>query len=169
MKFLQIALTLVLSTCAVAQQPNPTAVAPGVLSAVAIQRLMPPAVFFHGQLATVQLRNSSGISFGSGGMVLAGIVDTGGYSSAIQSNYEFYLLSDTAFEINGKKFSPGSYGCGFPGKNVLIMDLGGNELYRAPIGHDDSMTRPRPLQTLPGKTPDEFRLYLSRDYVTIRR
>jgi hypothetical protein len=125
-------------------------------------------VFFKGQSASVQIRNSFGWRFSKGGFVLAGLVDTGGYSSALRDKYQFYLLSDIVFEVAGKRISPGSYGCGFLEGSFVLMDLGGNELLRSAVTHDDAMTRPRPLQMVVGKAPDEFRLYLGRDFVTIR-
>jgi hypothetical protein len=96
------------------------------------------------------------------------MVDTGGYSSALRDKYQFYLLSDIVFEVAGKRISPGSYGCGFLEGSFVLMDLGGNELLRSAVTHDDAMTRPRPLQMVVGKAPDEFRLYLGRDFITIR-
>jgi hypothetical protein len=168
MNFSKMALVLLLGTVGVAQNPKLAAVSAGVLSVADTQRLMPPSVFFQGQVASVQMRNSFGVRFKGGGLVLAGVVDTGGYSSAVQQKYQFYLLSDTGFELNGKRFTPGSYGCGFWEKNILVMDLGGNEVYRSPVAHDDAMTRPRPLQIVAGKATDEYRLYLGRDYVTLR-
>ena len=121
MKIAHIALVVLLTAAGRAQESKPVAASAGVLSVAETQRLMPPAVFFQGQLATVQMRNSFGARFTTGGLVLAGMVDTGGYSSALRDKYQFYLLSDTAFEIEGKKFSPGSYGCGF-GQGGLGMD-----------------------------------------------
>ena len=168
MKVARIALIVLLAVAGRAQESKPVATSAGVLSVAETQRLMPPAVFFQGQLSPVQMRNSFGVRFTSGGLVLAGMVDTSGYSSAIRNKYQFYILSDTAFEIEGKKFSPGSYGCGFGLDGLLVVDLGGNELFRKPVTHDASMTRPRPLQMQAGKSPDEFRLYLGRDFVTIR-
>jgi hypothetical protein len=168
MKIARIALVVLLTVAGRAQESRPVAASAGVLSVAETQRLMPPSVFFQGQSATVQMRNSFGVRFTNGGLVLAGMVDTGGYSSALRDKYQFYLLSDTAFEIEGKNFSPGSYGCGFVQDSLLVMDLSGNELFRKPVTHDASMTRPRPLQMQAGKSPDEFRLYLGRDFVTIR-
>jgi hypothetical protein len=168
MRIARIALIVLLTVAGRGQQPKPVTASVGVLSAEETQRLMPPAVFFEGQSSPVQMRNTFGVRFTNGGLVLAGIVDTSGYSSAIQNKYQFYILSDTAFEIDGKKFSPGSYGCGFGQEGVLVMDLGGNELFRKAVTHDTAMTRPRPLQILASKSPDEFRLYLGRDFVTIR-
>ncbi|SRR6266702_3338215 len=168
MKIARIALIVLLTVAGRAQESKPVAASAGVLSVAETQRVMPTAVFFQGRLATVQMRNSFGVRFASGGLMLAGMVDTGGYSSAIKDKYQFYLLSDTSFEIEGKKFSPGSYGCGFGQDGLLVMDLGGNELLHKPVTHDAAMARPRPLQMQAGKGPDEFRLYLGRDFVTIR-
>ena len=168
MKLVRIALSLLLlAVPGIAQVAKPAAAAPGVLSAAETQRLMPPAVFFQGQSATVQIRNSFGVRFTNSGLVLAGLVDTGGYSTAIRGKYQFYLLSDTPFEIAGKKLSAGAYGCGFVQDGLLVMDLGGKEIFHAPVTSDAAMTRPRPLEIVAGKGPDEFRLYLGRDFVTI--
>lgn len=168
MRLVRIALSLLLAVPCMAQESQPVAAPAGVLSSVEMQRLMPASVFFQGQTATTQLRNSFGLRFGNGGLVLAGLVDTGGYSSAIRNKYQFYLLSDTSFEIDGKKLTPGAYGCGFVQDGFLVMDLGGNELFQGKVNRDDAMTRPRPLQMLAGTIPGEFRLYLGRDFVTIR-
>lgn len=168
MRLVSIALSLLLAVPCMAQQSAPVAAPAGVLSSVEIQRLMPSSVFFQGQSATTQLRNSFGLRFANGGLVLAGLVDTGGYSTAVRDKYQFYLLSDTSFEIDGKKMSPGAYGCGFVQDGLLIMDIGGNELFKGKVIHDDAMSRPRPLQIQAGKNSGEFRLYLGKDYVTIR-
>jgi hypothetical protein len=141
---------------------------PGVVSAMEIQKLMPTGVFFQGQTATVQIRNSFGMRFPGGGLTLAGMVDTGGYSSAIRDRYQFYLLTDTPIEIAGKKLAPGSYGCGFLADGLLVMDLGGHDLFKTATTKDAGMARPRPLQMTSG-TANEVRLYLGRDFVTIRQ
>ena len=142
---------------------------PGVVPAGEMHRLMPPSVFFQGQTATTQLRNSAAVRFGSGGLVLAGLVDTGGYASSVRNRYQFYLLSDMAFEAGGKRLGAGAYGAGFlPEGGLLVMDLGGKELLRAPLTHDDAMARPRPLQMVPGGGAEEYRLYLGKDFVTVR-
>ena len=163
-RWFRLALMLVFAFSCVAQQPAPT----GILSTEEIQRLMPPAVFFEGQTATVQIRNSFGVRFPHGGLVLAGMVDTGGYSSAIRDRYQFYLLADTAVEVGGKRLAPGAYGCGFLPDGLLVMDLSGHELMLVSTEQDSGLKRPRPLQMLAGKSNDEVRLYLGRDFVTIR-
>lgn len=168
MRFIQIALSLLLAVPCMAQKDQPAAAPAGVLSSVEMQRLMPTSVFFQGQSATIQLRNSFGVRFANGGLVLAGLVDTGGYSTSVRNKYQFYLLSDTSFEIDGKKLAPGAYGCGFVQDGLLVMDLGGNELFKGKVDRDAAMTKPRPLQMQAGKNPGEYRLYLGKDFVTIR-
>ena len=169
MRSVRLALALLLALPCFAQANKPASPIAGVLSTTELQQLMPPAVFFQGQLATTQMRNSFGARFNGGGLVLAGLVDTGGYSTAIRNRYQFYLLNDTPIEIEGKKITPGAYGCGFvQDGGLLIMDLGGNDLMRVPLKHDTAMQHPRPLQMLPGEKPDQVRLYLGRDYVILQ-
>lgn len=154
----------------VAQQSQPATPSKGVLSATETQKLVPPAVFFQGQTATTQLRNSGAVRLDNGGLIIATLVDTGGYSSAIRERYQFYLLTDASLLIGDKHVGPGAYGCGFLQDGVLVvMDLAGNDIFRTPIVKDPEMTRPRPLQIQAGKSAGEFRLYLGRDYVTIKQ
>ena len=168
MRFIRIALSLLLAVPCMAQESKPVIAPAGVLSSLEMQQLMPSSVFFQGQTATTQLRNSFGVRFANGGLVLAGLVDTGGYSSAVRGKYQFYLLSDTSFEIDGKKLGPGAYGGGFVQDGFLVMDLGANNLFQGKVDRDPTMTRPRPLQIQAGKNPVEFRLCGGRDCVTIR-
>ena len=141
----------------------------GVLPPAAVQELMPPSVFFSSQTATVQLRNSAGVRFADGRITLAGLVDTGGYSTSIRERYQFYLLTDAALETGGKRIVPGAYGAGFAGGSFVLMDLAGAELLRVPVVQDPKLQRPRPLQIIAGANANEFRLYLGREYVTVRR
>jgi len=166
MRWFRLALLLVCVLPGVAQQPAP---ASGVLSSAETQRLMPPSVFFQGQTATVQIRNSFVMRFPNGGLVLAGLVDTGGYSSAIRDRYQFYLLADTPIEMGGKRLAPGAYGCGFLPDGLLVMDLSGHELLRVATAKDAGLTRPRPLQMRAGKGADEVLLYLGREFVSVRQ
>lgn len=148
---------------------KPAAATPGVLAPGAVQQLMPPAVFFSGQTAATQLRNSGGMRFPDGKLVLAGMVDTGGYSSALREAYQLYLISEVPVEIGGMRVPAGAYGCGFVSGSFVVMDIGGAELARAPTSHDAGMQRPRPLQVLAGANSNELRLFSGRDYITLRR
>jgi hypothetical protein len=168
-KFIRLALTMLLVLPCMAQQSQPTVPAKGVLSVAETQKLVPPAVFFQGQTATTQLRNSAALRLDSGGLVIVALVDTGGYSSAVRERYQFYLLTDTTLQVGDKHVGPGAYGCGFLQDGAMVvMDLAGNDIFRTAIAKDADMTRPRPLQIQPGKSAGEFRLYIGRDYVSIK-
>lgn len=137
----------------------------GVISAGQIQALFPATVYFAGQSAPVQIRNASGVRWNEGKQTLFGLVDTGGYSSGVRERYQFYVLTDVAVEIGGKHLAPGAYGAGFlPDQGIVVMDLGGGELFHAPVQHDAGLPRPRPLQVIAGAN-GHYRLYLGRDFV----
>lgn len=135
------------------------------LNGAQIQALFPATVYFSGQTTTVQLRNSGGVHWAEDKQSLFGIVDTGGYSSAMEQRYQFYILTDVPIEIDGKLLPSGAYGAGFmTGTGFEVMDIGGTELFHAPFSHDASMQRPRPLQVTSAGNA-RFRLYLGRNYV----
>jgi hypothetical protein len=137
----------------------------GVLSAAQTQTLFPPAVYFSGQTATVQMRNSAAVRWSHGKQTMFGIVDASGYSSGIKERYQFYVLTDVPIEIDGKHLAPGAYGAGFlSNEGFEVMDLGGNELFHAPVRHDEALKRPRPLIVTTDPNGN-YRLYLGRDYV----
>jgi hypothetical protein len=138
---------------------------PGVLSPSEIQTLFPAAVYFSGQTATVQLRNAGGIRWSDGKQTLFGMVDAGGYSTGMRERYQFYILSDVPITIAGKHLPAGAYGAGFlADKGLEVMDIGGTELFHAPVQHDPAMQRPRPLQVTAAGS-GHYRLYLGREYV----
>lgn len=136
----------------------------GVLDRDEASKLVPATVFFAGKVASVQARNTAGAKLPSG-VLLAGIVDTSGYSSGIQDRYQAYLLLDTAAEFAGKHLQPGAYGCGMVGGQFVVLDLGANTLFSVPAVHDAALSRPTPLQVIPDKTAGLYRLYLGRNYV----
>jgi len=49
-------------------------------------KLFPESVFFRGQTAPAQMRNTGGIHFSDDFYVLAGLVDNSGYSTGIREN-----------------------------------------------------------------------------------
>ncbi len=142
-----------------------------VLKAVDITaKIYPERVFFRGQIAPVQFRNSGGVHFADDLYVLAGMVDSSGYSTAIKEKYQAYLLNEVALEIAGQTLKPGAYGIGFlTGGKFVVMDLGANDVLQAASQHDAEMKRPMPLQVLASGTAGSYRLYAGRDYVEFRR
>lgn len=159
MLFLLLPLLTTNAGAQVANQPG------GVLNATQIQASFPATVYFSGQMTTVQMRNAGGVRWSEGKQTLFAMVDAGGYSSGMRERYQFYILTDVPVEIGGKHLPAGAYGAGFLANEGLeVMDLGGTELFHAPVQHDSAMQRPRPLQVTPGGN-GHYRLYLGRDYV----
>ena len=132
--------------------------------------IFPEHVFFRGKIAPVQLRNSGGVHFADDLYVLAGLVDSSGYSTAIKEKYQAYLLSEVSLEIGGQTLKPGAYGIGFltDGKFV-VMDVGANDVLQVASQKDAEMKRPMPLQVLASATAGSYRLYAGRNYVEFHR
>lgn len=149
----------------------PQAPQDAVLKAADISpKIFPDRVFFRGQAAPVQLRNSGGVHFGDDAYVLAGLVDSSGYSTAIKEKYQGYLLNEVTLEIAGQTLRPGAYGFGFlNGGKFVVMDLGANDVLQSASQNDASMKRPMPLQVVACSTAGTYRLYAGRDYVEFRR
>jgi hypothetical protein len=133
-------------------------------------KLFPEHVFFRGQVAPAQLRNTGGVHFADDLYVLAGLVDSSGYSTAIKEKYQAYLLSEVNLEIGGQTLKPGAYGFGFlAGGKFVLMDLASNNLIEATGQRDAEMKRPVPLQVAASSTAGSYRLYVARDFIEFRR
>src|ERR1700688_2390389 len=137
-----------------------------VLTAAEAVKFLPDAVFFSGQSAPIQARNSGGVQFAKDALLLVALVDTAGYSSSVQEKYQAYLITEESIDIEGHRLKPGAYGCGFVGGNTfVVMDVGGHDLFSAPFAKDATLRRPTPLQVLPAPSGSGYRLYVGRDYV----
>jgi hypothetical protein len=140
-----------------------------LLHAPEASKLLPDAVYYAGKSATTQLRNSAGIHFSGGHYTLAVLVDTSGYSSAVQEKYQGYLLTEVPLAFGDQPLQPGAYGIGFVANHFIVTDIGAHDLLQAPASHDDHMQRPLPLQVLDGSAPGVYRLCLGRSCVDFRR
>jgi hypothetical protein len=134
------------------------------------EKLLPDKVFFRGQIAPTQTRNSSAVRYADGFLVLATLVDSSGYSTGIKEKYQAYLITEVPMEIGGQTLKPGAYGCGFvEGNKFLVMDVGANDVLSAASTKDAELKRPVPLQIVAGATAGNYRLYHGRDYVEFHR
>ncbi|HMF77695.1 MAG TPA: hypothetical protein VK604_18710, partial [Bryobacteraceae bacterium] len=96
-----------------------------VLSTAEAVKFLPNSVFFRGQSAPIQARNSGGVQFAKDALLLVALVDTAGYSSSVQEKYQAYLITETPIVIEGHRLDPGAYGCGFLAANAfVVMDIG---------------------------------------------
>ena len=139
---------------------------PRTLTASEAEKFLPTTVFFRGQSAHIQARNSSGVQFNKDTLLLVTLVDTAGYSSSVQEKYQAYLITEASLDIEGHRLPPGAYGCGFvAGNSFVVMDIGGHDLFSASSAKDAALRRPTPLQVLPAPSGTGYRLYVGRDYV----
>ena len=138
-----------------------------VLKPADTEKLLADKVYYKGQSATTQIRNSGGIKFADGYYVLSTLVDTSGYSSDVQAKYQAYFITEVPIKIGGHDLAAGIYGLGFVGDKLIVTDVGAHDLFTVPSTTDSAMKRPMPLQMV--GTNGEFRLYALRHYVTIAR
>lgn len=141
-----------------------------ILSPADAAKLAPPSVFFAGQSASLQLRNTYGLRFADKAILLAGLVDSSGYSTGIQQKYQGYILTTVALDFDGKTLPAGAYGFGFVAPNVFsVMDIGAHEVLRASWTTDAKLTHPRPFQIVNSAQPGQFCLYEGRKSVCMHR
>jgi len=140
-----------------------------VLKPADVQKLLPASVYYAGQSAPAQLRNSGGIKFSDGKYVLATMVDTSGYSTGIAAKYQAYFITEVPLRIAGQNLPAGVYGIGFIADNKFVVtDVGANDVLTVSSSNDAAMQRPRPLQIV-ADSVGGFRLYAGRSYVSLTR
>ena len=140
-----------------------------VLKPADMQKLLPAAVYYRGQAATTQLRNSGGVKFADGYFVLATLVDTSGYSTSIASKYQAYFVVEEPIKLGGQDLAAGVYGIGFlAGNKLIVTDIGGHDVLTVTTGNDEGLKRPMPLQVT-ADPAGGFRLYASRSYVSFSK
>ena len=139
-----------------------------ILKPADMQKLVPAMVFYRGQSASTQLRNSGGVKFADGFYVLATMVDTSGYSSGVQAKYQAYFITEVPLKVGGENLAAGVYGVGFVGDKFLVTDVGAHDVLTVATGDDAGLKRPMPLQVV-ADPAGGFRLYAGRRYVSFSR
>src|SRR5215216_2114246 len=100
---------------------------PVVLTEAQLARVVPNSFYFKGQSAPTQMRNSAAARLGPKRLVIAGLVDTSGYSVEVRAKYEGFLITDSPIMIGDKELGVGAYGFGFSDDgNFNLFDIGGN-------------------------------------------
>jgi len=140
----------------------------GILNREQAGAILPEKVFYRGLSAPIQARNSGGVKFADSKLLLAALVDTSGYSTAVKETYQAYLITEVPLMLGDQKLAPGAYGFGFIADDkMVVMDLGANLLFSTTTTRDAALPRPNPLQILPDPgSGSRYRLYLGRSYVT---
>lgn len=156
---------VVMATLALAALAPPRAAAQ-VLTGEQLKKAVPNSFFYAGQSATVQERNSAGLKNPAGKLVLAGLVDTSGYATAIAEKFQGFLITEVKIGFEGKMVGPGAYGFGFKDGKFLVMDIGGNDVLSVASKSDDQLKHPVPLKF--ERIETEYRLYAGRNYVAVK-
>ena len=139
-----------------------------LLKPAEIEKLLPASVFYRGQSANTQLRNSGGVKFADGYFVLTTLVDTSGYSTGIQSKYSAYFIAEVPITVGGQSLPAGAYGIGIVGDKLVVTDVGAHDVLSVAVAEDASLKLPLPLQVT-ADPAGGFRLYIARKYVVSSR
>jgi hypothetical protein len=140
-----------------------------ILKPAEMGKLMPQSVFYRGQQAPTQLRNSGGIKFADGFFVLTSLVDTSGYSTGVAAKYQAYFITEVPIKVGHQSLTPGAYGIGFiDNDKFIVTDLGAHEILTVASATDTDLKRPMPLQIL-SDSGGGFRFYAGRKYVVLNR
>lgn len=139
-----------------------------ILTDTALTRIVPTSFYFAGQSADTQRRNSAAARIGKDRFIIAGMVDTSGYSTEISGKYEGFLITDSPIKLGNKRLGTGAYGFGFAANGqIRIFDLSSKQILSAATQTDAEMKRPRPLQ-MTAETRG-IRLYKGKSYVLISK
>jgi hypothetical protein len=138
-----------------------------LLSADEVKKMTPTEYFFRGQKAPVQVRNSTGVQLASGAVVMAALVDSSGYSTAIQQKYQGLLITEVKLNVGGADLAPGQYGFGFTADNkFVVMDVGNNDVLSAAYQTDPALPRAVPLKLV--EADGAYRLYAGKRWVAVK-
>ena len=139
---------------------------PTVVDETGLKKVVPEAYFFRGLSATTQLRNSAAIHYPDDFYVIAGLVDTSGYSSDIKAKYTGLFITEKKLRFDGGAvLGPGEYGMGYTADGKFhILNVAGDEVLVADTHVDDTLKRPQPLKIV--IDGDNAKLYLGKKYVS---
>jgi len=167
-RFAPAVAVMILALAAILGHPAAAQATNSVLTVAETGKLLPASVFFRGQSATTQIRNSGGVKFADGMYVLATLVDTSGYSSDVQAKYQAYFITEVPLKIEGHDLPAGIYGIGFiPGQKFIVLDVGDHDLFTVSSHNDADLKRPTPLKVVADSA--NFRLYEGRNYIQFSR
>lgn len=139
---------------------------PGVVPVAELKTLVPTTFFYGGQVAPVQLRNSGAVRTADGKYVIAGLVDTSGYSADVAQKYQGLFITEVKLQIGKSTISPGQYGFGFTGDGKFqVMDVAGNSAATESFQQDSAFKHPTPLKIV--QEGNGYRLYSGKKFVVI--
>lgn len=129
-----------------------------VVTGKAFESAVPKDFYLEGNAIPVEKRNTVLLNTPSGARVLAGLIDTTGYSSQIQQKYIGMLIVEAPITACSIDLPVGSYGFGLEkpapqsqgSANFLVYDQAGKQLGSCTAEEDKGLKQPRPLQVTKG-------------------
>jgi hypothetical protein len=131
-----------------------------------LKKTVPSEFFFRGQKAATQLRNSTGFQIGDGKLTMASLVDTSGYSTAVQQKYQGMLITESKLNIGGSELAPGQYGFGFTAEKFVVMNVANEDLLSVPYQTDAALKRAMPLKLV--EDGAGYKLYAGKKWVALK-
>lgn len=170
-KLMHFALLVVLAALPISRvyaqdAPRPNALKPGLLSTTDVRSISPTSYYYAGHAASVQMRNTAGIRTQDGKNILAGMVDTSGYSTAIQQKYQGFFITEAKIHIEGTEVGPGQYGFGFMNDRFILTNVAAEDILNVVSKTDDQLKRPVPLKAT--EEDGGYRLYAGKKYVVLQ-
>ena len=141
----------------------------------AFNKIAPKDFVLEENAIPTEKRNSVLVITPSGGRVVAGLLDTSGYSSQVQEKYVGMLINEGDLNVCGHQIGVGSYGFGLvkaPGttegkaSGFVLYNQAGKQVAKCSVKWDAEIKSPRPLQVVvSGATA---RLYVGRTWVELK-
>ena len=142
----------------------------------AFNKIVPKDFVLEENAIPTEKRNSTLVLTPSGGRLVAGLLDTSGYSSQVQEKYLGMLISEGSLAVCGHQLAVGSYGFGLAEakgnagghpSEFFLYNQAGKKVAECSAKWDENLKSPRPLQVVPGKS-GTARLYLGRTWVELK-
>ena len=142
----------------------------------ALNKIIPRDFVLEENSIPTEKRNSTLVRTPSGARLVAGLLDTSGYSSQVQEKYLGMLIAEGNVEVCGHQVAVGSYGFGLakaedtaggrPSK-FFLYNQAGNKVAECAAEWDDHLKNPRPLQVVASGS-GTARLYLGRTWIELK-
>jgi hypothetical protein len=137
-----------------------------LLSADELKNVVPAEFFFRGQKAPTQFRNSTGFQTADGKVTFAALVDTSGYSSAVQQKYQGLLITESRLNVGGSELAPGEYGFGFTADKFVVLNVASEDTLSTSYQTDAELKRAVPLKLVQDGTG--YKLYAGKKWVALK-
>jgi hypothetical protein len=138
---------------------------------------MPKDFYVEGNSIPTEKRNAAMLKNANGRQTIFAILDTSGYSSAVQEKYKGMLISAAHVTVCGHGVSIGSYAFGLKNpegaqgesaKSIqfILYNQGGDKLWDCAAERDEALKQPTPLEAV--SKADAVRIYFGRHWIEVK-